>query len=61
MALEWIQGVHAKKLLADQVYDSDKIVEAARKTKMEGCIPSKRNRKVQQEINKGLYRTRMHF
>ncbi len=42
MALPLIQGFHAKKHLADKTHDSDKIVDAARKTKMKGCIPSTR-------------------
>lgn len=39
MALEWIQGLHAKKLLADEAYDSDERVDASRKTTIEVCIP----------------------
>ncbi len=56
MALPLIQGFHAKKHLADKTHDSDKIVDAAGETKMKGCIPSKRDRTNQREIDEDLYK-----
>jgi len=45
-------------LLADRAYDTNSIILCAFGTKMEVCIPSKKNRKEQREYNKDLYKWR---
>jgi len=45
-------------LLADKGYDTDAIVEQAKNQGMKPVIPPKRNRKVQREYDKELYRLR---
>lgn len=42
---ELLNGLQAQALLADQAYDSDKIVQAAQKRGMQVIIPSRVNRK----------------
>jgi len=53
-----IEGIDAEYLLADKVYDTDKIIQAARRAGMEIVIPPKSNRKVKREYDKYLYRLR---
>ena len=45
-------------LLADRGCDTNEIVETARRTGMEAVIPPKKNRKVQREYDKHIYRQR---
>jgi transposase len=42
---ELLDGVVAKALLADKVYDSDKIIQSVQEKGMQAIIPSKANRK----------------
>lgn len=55
-----IDNIKAKVLLADRGYDSDAIVEKAEKAGMKVVIPPRKNRKIQREYNKELYKLR-HF
>ena len=53
-----IEGIDADYLLADRGYDSDTIIEQARKQDMEAVIPPKRNRRTQRFYDKELYKLR---
>ncbi len=53
-----IEGFDADYLLADRGYDSDTIIEQARKQGMEAIIPPKRNRRTQRFYDKELYKLR---
>ena len=53
-----IEGLTAEYLLADRGYDSDAILDQARKQGMTPVIPPKKNRKVQREYDKELYKLR---
>jgi len=48
----------AEVLLADRGYDSDKIVEKAEKAGMKAVISPRKNRKIQREYDKELYKLR---
>ncbi len=48
----------AAYLLADRGYDTNVIIEKAEQAGMEAVIPPKKNRKVQREYDKELYRAR---
>ena len=48
----------AEALLADRGYDTDIIVNQARKAGMQVVIPPKRNRKGQREYDRDLYKLR---
>ena len=53
-----ISGFDALALLADRGYDTDAIVKAARAAGMEAVIPPKKNRTVQRDYDKDLYKLR---
>jgi len=53
-----IDGMTAEYLLADKGYDSDDIVEQAESQGMVVVIPPKKNRKLQRECDKDLYKLR---
>ena len=53
-----IEGLTAEQLLADKGYDSDAIVEQAKKQGMKAVIPPRKNRKNAREYDKALYRLR---
>ena len=53
-----IEGLTAEYLLADRGYDSDAIVEQAKKQGMEPVIPPRKNRKLLREYDKELYKLR---
>lgn len=53
-----IDGIAAEVLLADRGYDSDKIVEKAEKAGMKTVIPPRKNRKIQREYDKEIYKLR---
>ena len=58
-ALSLIAGMEAGYLLADRGYDSDAIVNQAEVQGIESVIPPpKRNRKIQREYDKELYKLR---
>ena len=53
-----IEGIDAENLLADRGYDTDAIVKQAEDSGMQTVIPPKKNRKVQRECDKDLYKLR---
>ena len=53
-----IAGIDAENLLADKGYDTDDILQNAEKHGINAVIPPKKNRKVQREYDKELYRYR---
>ena len=53
-----IEGLRADNLLADKGYDSDEIVGWAEKHGMVAVIPPRKNRKVQREYDRYLYKLR---
>jgi len=53
-----IEGVEAENLLADKAYDVDAILEMAQKAGMAAVIPPKKNRKIQREYDKDIYKLR---
>jgi transposase len=53
-----ISGFEAEYLLADKGYDSDAIVDVAKKQGMQPVIPPRKNRKIQREYDKDLYKLR---
>ena len=55
-----IDNIKAKVLPADRGYDSDATVEKAEKAGMKAVIPPRKNRKMQREYDKELYKLR-HF
>jgi transposase len=48
----------AENLLADRGYDSDEIVEQAKNQGMNAVIPPRKNRKIQREYDKEIYKLR---
>jgi transposase len=57
-ASQLIEGLDAEALLADRGYDTDSIIAQASTAGMEVVIPPKKNRKVQREYDKHLYKLR---
>jgi transposase len=53
-----IDGLTAEYLLADRGYDSDAIVERAEKQGLKVVIPPRKNRKIQREYDKEIYKLR---
>ena len=53
-----IEGIDAEYLLADRGYDTDAIIEQAKKQGMTPVIPPKKNRKIQREYDRGIYSLR---
>jgi transposase len=51
-------GHQADAVIADKAYDSDAVVDAAKRQKAEAVIPSKKNRKVPRDYDKHLYKER---
>ena len=48
----------AAALIADRGYDSDEFRAALKAKNIQPCIPPRRNRKIQHEYDKTLYKTR---
>ena len=57
-AVHFIEGIAAENLLADQGYDTSKIISFAISTGMNIVIPPKKNRKEQRDYDRYLYKTR---
>ena len=57
-AIPLIKGLPCKKLLADRGYDSDEIIECAKKSGIQPVIPPKKNQKVQRDYDEALYKKR---
>ena len=53
-----IDGFSAENLLADRGYDTDAVLEKAKSQGIAAVIPPKRNRKVQRDYDKELYKIR---
>ena len=53
-----IEGIDAEALLADRGYDTDAIVDYAETAGIKPVIPPKKNRKIQREYDKNLYKLR---
>jgi transposase len=53
-----IDGFEGDYLLADRAYDVNNIIEKAEDQGMQAVIPSKKNRKVQREYDKDIYKLR---
>jgi transposase len=53
-----IDGISAEWLLADRGYDTNDIIEKAISQNMNVVIPPKKNRKVQRDYDKYLFRLR---
>jgi transposase len=53
-----IEGMTAEHLLADKGYDSDLLIEQAKKQGMQAQIPPRKNRKAQRIYDKHLYKLR---
>lgn len=53
-----IDGMRAAYLLADRGYDSNEIIEYAKKQNMTPVIPPRKNRKVQRAYDAELYKSR---
>jgi transposase len=57
-ASKLIEGIAAEHLLADRGYDANAIVEQAKMQGMKPVIPPKKNRIIQREYDKDLYKLR---
>ena len=57
-AVALIEGIVAEYLLADRGYDTNEIIDRAIASGSEIVIPPKKNRKVQREYDKDIYRVR---
>jgi transposase len=55
---ELINVVKTEALLADKVYDSDKIVQSAQTQGRKAIVSSKVNRKIQRPVDKERYKAR---
>jgi transposase len=55
---ELIKGIEAENLLGDKAYDTNNIIDLAKKSNINPVIPPKRNRKDQREIDRYLYKLR---
>ena len=53
-----MQDHQADAVIADKAYDSDAVVDAAKRQGAEAVIPSKKNRKMPREYDKHLYKDR---
>ena len=51
-------GHQADAVIADKAYDSDAVVDAAKRQGAEAVIPSKKNRKVPRDYDKHVYKER---
>ena len=57
-AIALIDGISAENLLADRAYDTDAIVTHLAERGINSVIPPKKNRKVQRDYDKYLYKIR---
>ena len=57
-AIHLIEGIDAQNLLVDRGYDTSEITAFARSTGINVVIPPKKNRKVQREYDRYLYKIR---
>ena len=57
-ASKLIEGISAEYLVADKGYDSDEIIKQAKDQGIIAVIPPRKNRKIQREYDKDLYKLR---
>jgi putative transposase len=57
-AHDLIDGIHADAAIADKGYDADHLVNSIAESGAEIVIPPKRNRKVQRDYDRDLYKER---
>ncbi len=57
-AIHLIEGIDAQNLLADRGYDTNEIIDDARKNNINPVIPPKKNRKEQRSYDKHIYKYR---
>ncbi len=57
-AMDFIEGMTAECLLADKGYDSNNMIKQAEEVGMKVAVPPKKNRKIQREYDKDLYKHR---
>jgi len=57
-AIQLITEIKAEQLIADKGYDTNAIVEFAANNGMTVTIPPKKNRKIQREYDKDIYKLR---
>ena len=57
-AEDLIDGFKAQNILADKAYDSDSIIEKSILQEINPVIPPERNRKIQRDYDKDLYKIR---
>jgi transposase len=57
-AVELLEGMKAEVLFADRGYDTNEILDYAQARNMKAVIPPKKNRKVQRDYDKELYKLR---
>ena len=57
-AISLIKNLPCKVLLADRGYDTDEIIEYAKKSGIQTVIPPKKNRKIQRHYDEKLYKKR---
>ena len=53
-----IEGISGNYLLADRGYDTNEVIEKAKRLQLEVVIPPKRNRKNPRSYDKGIYEKR---
>ena len=58
VAAQLIEGFDAQYLLADRGYDTNEIIAFTQTSGIEVVIPSKKNRKVQRDYDRYLYKLR---
>ena len=58
LAHELIEGLSAEYLIADKGYDSDAIIAQAEQRGMKAVIPPRKNRTVQRDYDRHLYKQR---
>ncbi len=57
-ASQLIEGIEAEALLADRAYDTNEIIAKCEDAGIDAVIPPKKNRTVQREYDKDLYKLR---
>ncbi len=53
-----VENLSPRHVLADKVYDADRLIETIQNTGAKVCIPPKRNRITQRDYDKDLYKER---
>ncbi len=53
-----LAGVDAGAFIADKAYDTDRVIDTLKAQNIQPVIPPKRNRKVQRDYDKQMYKER---